>query len=243
MASTYTEEPSFTPGENLWDLVESSLTLADRVLLSGPPGTGKTWASRHMGLPKGAEWFAVTLQEEQPVSDLRGSFMPDGPGKFKWSDGPAVAAWRGGSRLIIDEIDHADPAVWSLLHAICDDPDIAGFRLPNGEHIRPADGFEVVATMNGDPEDLPSALADRFAVKILVDTPHPAAIAGLPEDLRRVAAELCAAPPNRRVSLRSWLAFAKLRGEGMSEERAAYLTLGATYVTLLDSIRTGRLAK
>ena len=50
--------------------------------------------------------------------------------------------------------------------------------------LEPAKGFNVVATMNGVPDDLPEALADRFAVKIDINNVHPDAIETLPEQYK-----------------------------------------------------------
>ena len=222
-----------------WRMVEVALANAQRVLLFGPPGTGKTWSARNTAPPERGT-FTVTCQEEQPVAEMRGAYMPAGAGKFKWTDGPAIMAWRAGGRLVIDEIDHADPSIWSLLHAVCDDPSIAGFMLPTGEEVKPSEGFQVIATMNGQPEDLPAALSDRFAVRVMVDHPHPGAILTLSEDLRASATVLACRDDERRVGLRSWLAFDALRRSGVPEMEAAALSLGPWWKGVLEAVEVAR---
>jgi hypothetical protein len=165
--------------------------------------------------------------------------MPTGGGEFLWQDGPAITAWRVGGRLVIDEIDHADPSIWSLLHAVCDDPSISGFRLPTGEEVKPSDGFQVVATMNGSPDDLPPALADRFAVRIEIGHPHPGALATLADDIRPFAMELACRNDERRVGLRAWLAFDALR-KVTDEIEAAALCFGPQWRGIMDSLLVAR---
>ena len=73
--------------------------------------------------------------------------------------------------------------------------------LPNGETIRPTEGFQLVATTNEDPSILPEALADRFLIRHITE-PHPGAIMSLPEPLRDLAWETGRATDGRRISVR-----------------------------------------
>lgn len=196
---------------NEWQEVESALTHLDRVLLYGPPGTGKTYAAMTLGL-KNRQVYPITMTEETPAEALRGHYLPVGS-SWDWMDGPATVAWRGGDRLVINEIDHALGDALDWLHVVCDDPEFAEVTLPKADHekIRPAKGFQAVATMNGDPNDLPPAVRDRF-VCVNVTKIAPPAIKALPDDLRAIAKKLGETKEDsQRVSIRSWNQYAHLR--------------------------------
>lgn len=182
-----------------------------RVLLRGKPGTGKTYHAIHSALRKGQKVYTITMTEETPAAEIRGHYVPKG-NEFVWSDGPAVMAWREGARLVINEIDRSSDDVLSLLYAIMDDPEFAELTLPTGEKVRPKEGFQVVATMNGVPDDLPDALQDRLPVDIEITDINPNAVARLPEDLREPAKNTALAKTAERgISIRMWLEFANLR--------------------------------
>lgn len=104
----------------------------------------------------------------------------------------------------------------------------ASFTRPDtGEVVRPAAGFSVVLTSNvSDPDDLPTALRDRFPVAICINEAHPNALAQLPSDLREVAAAFCSATDERRASLRAFGAFAQFLGAGVARDYAARLAFG-----------------
>ena len=68
-------------------------------------------------------------------------------------------------------------------------------------------------TMNGEPEDLDPALRDRFSCRIRIDTPHPVAIALLPEKYQQPAFAMCNRAPEERLSIRAFLDLAKLEEE------------------------------
>jgi MoxR-like ATPase len=198
--------------QTCWDIVTAILSNSPRTLLYGPPGTGKTHAACRLGLSNGQRMFSITLTEETPAAELRGHYILK-EGKYVWHDGPAIAAWRCGGRLVINEIQRGSADVHALLLAITDDREIAEMDLPSGEKVKPAEGFTCVATMNGDPqEQLDPALLDRFCVAIHIDKLHPDAVKQLPDDVQK-AAERTALIENqeRRISVRAWYAFAQLR--------------------------------
>jgi MoxR-like ATPase len=213
----------------------------DRVILFGPPGTGKTYAGLTAGVFDGKS-HRLVCTEDMTSASVEGMFMPDSSGGFTWLDGAATKAWRTGGRLVVDECDKASGDVSALLLAYTDTVASASQDLPTGETIRPANGFSVVMTSNiEDPDDLPVALRDRFPVAIEINAPHPSALMTLPPDLRQVASVVVAAEPERRASLRMFYAFAQLR-QTVGVERAANLTFGgARAEALLDSIRVGLL--
>ena len=217
-----------------WNVVEAVLSSTNRALLHGPPGTGKTFAACRLGLAGDQQKvFSITLTEETPAAELRGHYILK-DGKYVWHDGAAIAAWRCGGRLIINEIQRGGPDVHSLLLNITDDLDIAEMDLPSGEKVKPAKGFMCVATMNGDPRELlDPALLDRFPVSIHIDKVHPEAINQLPNDVQQAAEKTALIEEEeRRISVRAWYAFARLREKlmkSLDEEQAVDFAARAVF--------------
>jgi MoxR-like ATPase len=225
--------------EEQWTLVEKILPVSSRILLYGPSGTGKTWASVRKGLELAEEAiskveeniekvtgdkkkkkktvFIITVTEDMSMAEIRGHYVPKG-NKFMWHDGVAIKAWKEGARLVINEIDKASGDVSIFLHAVLDDPHWASLTLPTGDTVKPAKGFQCIATMNGVPDDLEEALLDRFPVRMEILMPNPEAIEALPADLREVAKNTINEDGDRKISIRAWTEYAYLRGVLTEEE-------------------------
>jgi MoxR-like ATPase len=241
-----------------WTLAEQVIPEARLVLLYGPPGTGKTTAGNRIGLRGGKviedkeqnpgllvsgtltpvfNIYNITLTEETPATELRGHYIMKG-GDFDWHDGTGMRPFRKGGRLVLNEIDKASGDCLQFCHALLDDPSIAAITLPTGETVRPHNDFSVVATMNGEPEDLPEALRDRFSVRINIKNPHPQAIKSLPEDLRAIAKKTFKATTHteRAISFRAWKAFAHLR-EALGEDVAALAVFGSRAENVLNTMK------
>ena len=90
--------------------------------------------------------------------------------------------------------------------------------------------------MNGDPEELPSALRDRFPVCIEVDKVHPSALETLPQDLRNAALGAALADDDRRISIRAWQCFADLRSK-IGSGSAAAAVFGRRAQDVLNSLQ------
>jgi MoxR-like ATPase len=112
---------------------------------------------------------------------------------------------------VLNEIDHVGADAESFLHNFLDDHEMARVYLPNGEELKPGD-IQVIATMNGEPDDLAEALKDRFTVKVKIEEPHPEALASLPVSLREFAKRMICDPPKNqeRMSLRAFMDFVAL---------------------------------
>lgn len=233
-----------------WEIIKAVIATSRRVLLYGLPGTGKTFIAARYEV-EDTIVYQQTLTEESPMAELRGHFLPKGS-EMVWMDGPGIRAWREGARLVINEIDHASGDVLSFLLALLDDPEFAEFTLPTGELVRPAEGFHVVATMNGQPYDLPLPLQDRFPVTIEILDVNPEAIEALPEDLR-VPAQTGAlvVDQDRRLSVRMWTEFASLRlklaaladDEAQGYEMAAKAIFGDRWKEALRAIKFNEYAE
>lgn len=221
-----------------FDLLDLALPHVRRSLLHGPPGCGKTFYATRCGLRDGQAVVPITMTAETPAEALMGHFVPTGDGTFTWMDGPAIIAWRSAARLVVNEIDHAAGDALDFLHVITDDPMVAAVTLPNGgEIVRPAEGFTIVATMNGEPGDLPDAIRDRMTAElsVLVDGPNPEAVNGLPTDLRDIAMGTVGQPDAPTASLRGWYAFASLR-ERIGRDAAAQAVFRERATEVLRSL-------
>jgi hypothetical protein len=112
-----------------------------------------------------------------------------------------------------------------------------------GDVLYPHPRYSVVLTTNLDRADeLPAALLDRFPVTIGIDRPHPSSVLTLSPDLRAAALNGSLGDPDRRVSLRRFAAFDRLR-DAVGERRAADLLFGTERATaFLDALTIGALA-
>ena len=216
-----------------WNRIETVIAESRMVLLYGPPGTGKTTAAVRAGSP--ASFFNVTLTDESPAAELRGHFVPRG-GDFVWMDGPAMRAFRDGSRLVLNEVDKASDDALDFLHALLDDADMAAITLPTGETVNPGPAFQCIATMNGQPEDLPDAVLSRLATRLEILEPHPAAIAHFPVAVQDAIRGTIGVENDRRSELRAWNAYLKLAAK-VGDETAALAVFQHRAQEVLNAVR------
>ena len=234
--------------QTCWDLAQLVIGNSNRVLLYGPPGTGKTHTAVKENTPLNINGepnvFQITMTEESSSADLMGFYQIGDNQQFEWHDGIAIQAWRNGGRLIINEIDHASPDAMTFLHAILDDKSIAGITLNNRkkETVHPAEGFQVVATSNADPESLPQAVKDRFPVAIYMDSINPKALEKFPEEWREVINDTATNNEEyERISVRKWEEFFRLTDEqGVDMDVAGQLVFGDRSEELLDAIKLAK---
>jgi MoxR-like ATPase len=217
----------------------------DRIILFGPSGTGKTYGGLNYGDTRGGA-FRLVCTEDMTNADVSGSFMPSANGGFSWVSGSALRAWEGngysGGRVVADEIDKAGGDVLATLLSFFDSPESASWEHPETGNIhKPRNGFSVVMTTNiENMRELPTALTDRFPVRIRIDEPHPDAIARLSADLRGVAVRMADAG-KERISLRAFYAFDQLRSS-LSVEESAEIVFGDRAGAIMDAMRVDSLS-
>lgn len=204
-------------------ILPAILPYTSRVLIIGPPGTGKsTTAINVAGIQ-----HRITMTETTSREDLIGMFhLIDGA--TKWVDGPITAAMRNGEAVLTDEIDRYSPECASLFYGVIDDkPHIA---LPNGEIVHAMDGYKMIMTSNESLDTLPPAVQDRIEVILYAGTPHDAAVSHLPKANRAVVDLYYNGLPKPSLKLpptvRRMCMFCKLTAAGLESRLAAYLVFG-----------------
>jgi energy-coupling factor transporter ATP-binding protein EcfA2 len=82
------------------------------ILLHGPTGTGKTHLAKQLAECLERSFHAVSVTAGVSEGQIIGRWLPTGDqGKFEWTDGPFLQAWRSGGVFLADEYDAADPNV------------------------------------------------------------------------------------------------------------------------------------
>jgi hypothetical protein len=209
-----------------------------RILFYGAPGTGKTttaWMFMVTMFPQ-ERIFMDTAQDDKPADVLLGHHVIKGT-SFEFVLGYAPESFVDGA-LIINEIDKASIPYQTELYRVLDDKGIAMIRTPDGRNFRPHDKFICVATMNGTPEELPEALADRFDIKIKINMPHPDAIMSLSEDLWDIVQK---AYSNDEVAttFRQFKAFDRLR-KFISDTKAGKAVFGDQWNEIDTAIKLNK---
>lgn len=202
-----------------WKVIEKILDVSSRVLLWGPPATGKTLTPILRAQKRGRDVYVVTLTPETPAGDLMGRYLlrptPQGP-VTEFVEGPVTRICRNPqtpSTLVINEIDHAGPDVTSILHPVLESATSGRLLLPDGSPLQIPENLQVVASMNSPPETLLESLRSRLPVQVHIDQPHPGVFKAIPAPYKTIAQELW-----ERHDTRKWNAFLEMVDAGLPPE-------------------------
>jgi len=215
---------------NWWEVLNYLKTLpvwlVRRILLWGIPGSGKTTYA--FNLKPDSEMETVTKGMFQDA--IFGKFLLKDGSTF-WSDNFVTRAARKDTTAIINELNEAGAELDAPLNKALDDASICRFNLDSGEVVIPGDNFQVIATMNGSPDQLKESLLDRFDIILRCDLPHP----GILKRMRSGSASFLVnkiknTPDNEtftpKISTRNMLRFESLVAAGVEEPFAADLIFG-----------------
>ena len=146
--------------------------------ITGLSGNGKTFSVEQACASLKRELIRVNITIETDEDDLIGGFRLLN-GQTVWHNGPIIEALERGSILLLDEIDLASNKILCL-QSILEGKGV--FLKKIGRYVKPAPGFNVIATANtkGKGSDdgrfvgtnvLNEAFLERFAVTI--EQPYP----------------------------------------------------------------------
>ena len=165
--------------KNVYDVVKSQQFYP--VFITGLSGNGKTFMVEQACAKLKRDMYRVNITIETDEDDLLGGFRLVN-GETVWFDGPVVEAMKSGGILLLDEVDLASTKI------MCLQPVLEGkgiFLKKINEWVKPADGFNVVATANtkGKGDDtgnfigagvLNEAFLERFPICLEAEYPTEA---------------------------------------------------------------------
>jgi len=112
--------------------------------ITGLSGNGKTFSVEQACAQLGRELIRVNITIETDEDDLIGGFrLVDGA--TVWHNGPVIEALERGAILLLDEIDLASNKILCL-QSVLEGKGV--FLKKIGKFVKPADGFNVIATAN-----------------------------------------------------------------------------------------------
>lgn len=181
------------------------------IFITGLSGNGKTQMVEQCCSALKRELFRVNITIETDEDDLLGGFrlVQD---TTKWFDGPVIRAMKSGGVLLLDEVDLASNKI------MCLQPVLEGkgvFLKKINQFVRPAAGFNVIATANTKGQGnesgkfvgtnfLNEAFLERFPVTVEQQYPSEAIERKI---LKKVFAAAKVNPPDDFIStLVSWAA-------------------------------------
>jgi hypothetical protein len=149
--------------------------------ITGLSGNGKTFGVEQACAQLGRELIRVNITIETDEDDLIGGFRLVN-GETAWHNGPVIEALERGAILLLDEIDLASNKILCL-QSILEGKGV--FLKKIGRFVKPAAGFNVIATANtkGKGSDdgrfigtnvLNEAFLERFPVTFEQSYPAPA---------------------------------------------------------------------
>jgi len=244
------EEIIYLDWNNAIEILEKAYKTGLFVLIIGPKGTGKTTLVRKFAFEMKKDLDSVNFSLRTRESHLVGSRTLD-KGEISFVEGVLVKSMRSGTILYLDELNAAEADVLLRLDEALDDRRQLVLKEAEGQIIKAADDWFVIATINPlshvGTKELPPQLLSRFPVRMRLEYPpeeveldivrrhvtideskvkdvkHAIQLA---KNLREAAAveELYYSP-----SLRETIAFAKMLNTGLSGRRVAEVVYANAY--------------
>jgi hypothetical protein len=139
------KDDNFVPFGNFTDvkkIIKSKIFYP--TFITGLSGNGKTFSVEQACATLGRELIRVNITIETDEDDLIGGFrLVDG--STVWHNGPVVEALERGAILLLDEVDLASNKILCL-QSILEGKGV--FLKKTGRYVKPAAGFNVIATAN-----------------------------------------------------------------------------------------------
>jgi nitric oxide reductase NorQ protein len=220
------------------------------VLIIGPKGTGKTTLVRKFASQMKKDLYSINFSLRTRESHLIGTKTLE-KGEVSFVEGMLVKSMRDGNMLYLDELNAAEADVLLRLDEALDDRRQLVLKEAEGQTVKAADDWFVIATINPlshvGTKELPPQLLSRFPFRLKLEYPpedielqiinQHTSLDGskidevkrsikLAKSLREAAAleELYYSP-----SLRETIAFAKLIGKGVASKQAAEIVYANVY--------------
>ena len=176
------KDDNFVPFGNFTDvkkIINSKLFYP--VFITGMSGNGKTFSVEQACAALNRELIRVNITIETDEDDLIGGFRLVN-GETVWHNGPVIEALERGAVLLLDEVDLASNKILCL-QSVLEGKGV--FLKKTGRYVKPAAGFNVIATANtkGKGSDdgrfigtnvLNEAFLERFALTFEQEYPTPA---------------------------------------------------------------------
>ena len=174
-------DPTYVPWGNYKDIesiIRSGVFYPTYV--TGLSGNGKTFMIEQACARLNREYVRVQITPETDEDDLIGGFRLIN-GETVFAKGPVIKAMEAGAILLIDELDRGSNKIMALQGVLEGKPVMIK---KTGQVIKPADGFNVIATANTKgkgSEDgrfiaatiIDEAFLERFTITI--EQPYPTA--------------------------------------------------------------------